>query len=155
MVLLGDSIRYTNVISKRYRYHYRDMNEVMESFINDVVKANGTVKGPLFYAIHNVPLDEMLNAEFFMPVYEDRVDLQDDMKFHSYFNIEGMVTYCVFDQFETSTEAAYGILMQYMETSGLRQTTPIFHVVSGDQSQPYIFIKIGIVPEEKEEPVWR
>ncbi|MFD0588497.1 DUF5085 family protein [Paenibacillus sp. GCM10027627] len=155
MVLLGDSIRYTNVISKRYRYHYSDTNDVMESFLNDVGDTKATIKGPLFYSINNLPMDEMVNAEFFMPVYENQVETRENMYFHSYYNIEDMITFCIHDQFETATEEAYGALMHYMDQNGLQQVTPIFHIISGDRSLAYVNIKIGIAPEEKEELVWR
>ncbi|WP_138755913.1 DUF5085 family protein [Paenibacillus sinopodophylli] len=155
MVLLGDSIRYTNVISKKYRYHYNEMNAIMESFVTDIIKINATVNGPLFYSINNVPMDEMVEAEFFMPVIENQVDVIEDMHFHSYFNIEDMITYCVYNEVETTTEIAYGYLLEYIKQNHLRQVTPIFHILSGDHSLQYVFIKIGIVPEEKKEPVWR
>jgi len=131
------------------------MNEVMESFINDIIKVNATVKGPMFYSINNVPMDEMVNAEFFMPVQEDKVEIVEDMSFHSYFNIENMITFCLYDQFEKTTEVGYSILLQYIQQNQLRQVTPIFHVFSGDHSLQYVFLKIGVTPEIKEELVWR
>lgn len=155
MILLEDSIRYTNVISKKYRYHYNDMNEIMESFINEIINVNATVKGPMFYSINNVPMDKMVNAELFMPVHEDKVVIKDDMLFHSYYNIENMITFCLYDQFEKTSEIGYSSLLQYMKQNQLRQVTPIFHVFSGDRSLQYLFIKIGVTPEKKEEPVWR
>ncbi|MGF7046817.1 hypothetical protein J2T13_001319 [Paenibacillus sp. DS2015] len=35
--------------------------------------------------------------------------------------------------------------MDYIEHHKLRQVTPIFHIISGDRSLQYVFIKIGIV----------
>jgi len=156
-MLLGDSIRYTNVISKGYYFHYKDMNQIMEQFASEIVEVNATVKGPLFYSINNVPMDEMIYAELFMPVYEDKVELKEDMYYHSYYNIENMITIGIHEQFETTTEVAYATLMHYMETNQLKQITPIFHIMSGDTSMQYVFIKIGVFPiqEEKKELVWK
>lgn len=150
-MLLGDSIRYTNVISKKYRYHYKETSDIMKGFLEDIIATGANIKGPLFYSINNVPMDEMVNAEYFMPVHEDRVPVPEDMLFHSYFNIEDMITYCVYDEFEAKTELAYGILLQHIEHNQLRQTTPIFHVISGDHSQQYVFIKIGVAAETEVE----
>lgn len=155
MVLLGDSIRYTNVLSKKYSFHHHDMNEVIEGFFDDIVKSTATVKGPFFYSINNVPTDEIVYAEFFMPVEQNDVDVPEGMFFHSYFNIEDMVTFCVYERVEEATEIAYGHLIAYIHQNRLRQVTPIFHVVSGDHSLQYVSIKIGIAPAEKEEPVWK
>ncbi|RJX39128.1 DUF5085 family protein [Paenibacillus pinisoli] len=151
MVLVGDSIRFTNVISKKYYYHFNDMKTVMESFINEIIGVHATVKGPLFYALYNVPLDEMMMAEFFMPVEEDQVELPEDMRYHSYYNIEDMLGVAIHKQFETATEEAYASLIQYMNLNGYTQITPIYHLFSGDNTMQYVHIKIGYAPAEEEQ----
>ena len=144
MINPHDYIRYKNVISRRYQFHYDEMNQVMADFEKDVRKLNVTLNGPLFYSINNVPMDEILLAEFFMPIEEEQIEVMDDMYFHSYFSIEDMVSLSIFDQFETKTEMAYAALFQYIEENDARQVTPIFHTVLGDETFPYMFIKIGI-----------
>jgi hypothetical protein len=144
MVNPNDSIRFTNVISRKYRFHYNDMQKALEDFINDVMKLNVILKGPLFYSINNVPIDELLNVEFFTSVKNDKVSLMEDMSFHSYFSIENMISYCLFSNFESNTEVAYRILIDYMEQNNLKQVTPIFHVLSGNHTMQYAFIKIGV-----------
>jgi hypothetical protein len=150
MVNVNDSIRYKNVIARKYRFHYSSMEEVTTEFINDIVKLGATIKGPLFYSINNVPMDEVLNAEFFMPIEEDYIEVMEDMNFHSYFSIEDMIAYCVYTNFEQNTEIAYSILLSYIEQNHLQQVTPIFHILSGDKSLQYIFIKIGVISNVEE-----
>lgn len=144
MVNPNDSIRFTNVVSRKYRFRYKDMEEVMKDFINDLMKQKVTLKGPLFYSINNVPKHKKINAEFFMPIKEDTVTLMEDMSFHSYFSIENMISYCLYSNFETDTELAYRILIDYMKENKLNQVTPIFHVLSGDRTLQYAFIKVGV-----------
>lgn len=85
-----------------------------------------------------------MNVEFFMPVREDYVDTKDIMEFHSYFSIENMISHSIYDKVEQNTELVYRLLLDYIEENELQQVTPIFHVMSGDRSFPYIFIKIGV-----------
>lgn len=153
MVNPKDSIKYTSVISRKYRFYYKDMEQYLSNFMNDVMKLKVTIKGPLFYSLNNVPMDEIMNVEFFMPVDEDYVNVPEDMHFHSYFFIDKMISTCDLADHEASTETAYGELLHYMESHYLRQTTPIYHIVSGDRSLPYLFIKIGFSPQSMEE-IW-
>ncbi|MFA9559948.1 DUF5085 family protein [Evansella sp. AB-rgal1] len=143
-----DSIRYTNVVSRKYQIHYTAMEDVIKDFVTQIVEQEATLKGPLFYSLSNVPMDEILHIELFMPIKEDDIALTDDYYFHSYFSIEDMVSLCLFNDFEAKTEVAYRVLIDYMEENKLKQITPIFHVLSGDEDFPYIYVKIGITLEE-------
>ncbi|AGK55705.1 DUF5085 family protein [Bacillus sp. 1NLA3E] len=149
MINPNDHIRYTNVISRKYRFHYQDMEKVMTDFLNDIVKIKASIKGPMYYSINNVPLDEIINGEVFIPVNQDSLEIMDDMYFHSYFSIENMISLCLSSSnFERDTEIAYKMLIDYMEHNGLTQVTPIFHVLSGDETLHYIYIKIGVFKED-------
>ncbi|NLM35634.1 MAG: DUF5085 family protein [Clostridiales bacterium] len=144
MINNQDSIRYRNVLSRKYRFHYSDMNKAIEDFMEKLSELKATGKGPFFYSLNNVPMDEIMNVEFFMPVREDYVDTKDIMEFHSYFSIENMISHSIYDKVEQNTELVYRLLLDYIEENELQQVTPIFHVMSGDRSFPYIFIKIGV-----------
>jgi len=151
MINPSDSIKFRNVISKRYRFYYKDMEEVMEQFLNDIDRKKATVKGPLFYSLNNVPMDKIMNVEFFMPIEEEKIEIDEDMFFQSYFSIENMVSISMYDNFETNTEIAYRVLLDYIDDNKLKQVTPIFHVISGDRTMQYVFIKMGVTQEKKEE----
>lgn len=144
MINPHDSIKLTNVVSRKYHFHYKDMELSIADFINDLVKLGVTIKGPLVYSLHNVPMDEMMNVEFYMPIEEDHVQIPDNMSFQSYFLIDNMISTVDLVNEEASTEAAYAKLINYIEENHLQQATPIFHVVSGDQTLQYVFIKIGV-----------
>lgn len=154
MINPKDAIRFTNVVSCKYSFHYSDFNNVMQDFVESIVAHNVNVKGPMFYSINNIPLDEEVNAEFFMPIHEDQISEQDGMNFHSYFSIEDMVSICIYANFEEHTEVAYAALIEYIEQNDLKMVTPIFHVVSGDETLQYIHIKIGVAQKELQE-LWK
>ncbi|MFZ7946300.1 MULTISPECIES: DUF5085 family protein [Bacillaceae] len=145
MINPNDSIRFANVLSRKYRFHYLDMNEALEDFLHDIGSHKGTVRGPLFYSIHNIPSDEVINAEFYMPMEEDWIEPMADMRFHSFYSIENMISLCIAENLEVKTEAAYKLLFEYMKEYSLEQATPIFHVISGDENFQYSFIKIGVI----------
>ncbi|WP_226642930.1 DUF5085 family protein [Mesobacillus subterraneus] len=138
-----DHIRYKNVISRKYRFHYRKMDEVMKDFINDVAQQKASIRGPLFYSINNVPLDEVISGEFFLPIREDSIDLLEDQFFHSYFSIENMASVTIHNRFEKNTQVAYALLLEFLEQNKMEQSTPFFHVISGDETLQYMNVKVG------------
>ncbi|WP_243291286.1 DUF5085 family protein [Bacillus sp. FJAT-47783] len=144
MINPKDSIRYTNVVSKKYRFHYKDIDEIMKQFLNEVVQHEVTIKGPLFYSMNNVPMDEIVNVEFFMPINEDVIEMKKDMYFHSYYAIENMYSIYLYNHFEKDTEIAYSMLLNAIEQSNVNQVTPFFHVISGDETFQYVSIKVGV-----------
>ncbi|XID94304.1 DUF5085 family protein [Paenibacillaceae bacterium WGS1546] len=144
MINSNDAIRYTNVVSKKYRFHYLEMKAVLKDFLEAIVRQRATIKGPLFYSINNVPTDEWIAGEFFMPIMEDEIELADELSFHSYFYIESMISHRLFTRFEALTEVSYRMLLDFIELQNLIQATPIFHVLSGDESLMYVTIKIGV-----------
>ncbi|UFT99209.1 DUF5085 family protein [Radiobacillus kanasensis] len=144
MINPNDSIRYTNVISRKYEFQYQELENVFNDFVQEVIHLGATIKGPLFYSVNNVPMDEVLLSEFFIPIHEDDLVVPEDMRFHSYFSVENMISIYVHNHFETKTEVAYRLLLDYISDNELEQVTPIFHVISGDHSMQYAMIKIGV-----------
>ncbi|CAM3958484.1 DUF5085 family protein [Mesobacillus thioparans] len=143
MINPQDHIRYKNVISRKYRFHYQEMDEVMKDFINDVAQQKASIRGPLFYSINYVPFDEVINGEFFIPIREDFIDLLEDQFFHSYFSIENTASITIHNRFEENTQVAYALLLEFLEQNKKEQVTPFFHVISGDETLQYMHIKVG------------
>ncbi|MCU5727444.1 DUF5085 family protein, partial [Bacillus toyonensis] len=53
MIIEGQSIAYTNVVSKEYYIYYTYMKDSIDDFMLEIEKANLTAKGPLFYTLKN------------------------------------------------------------------------------------------------------
>lgn len=144
MIYSDDAIRYTNVVSAPYRVHYLEQEAVLKQFMTRLSE-RFTLKGPLFYSLNNVPLDGIVHLEYFMPVAEERFDLwgETNWRFHSYYGIQDMLSYCLTGDPEAETLIAYRMLLDHMEQNNMDQTTPFYHVLSGDRSLPYSFVKVG------------
>ncbi|WP_186580196.1 DUF5085 family protein [Aquibacillus kalidii] len=142
MINPNESIRFTNVVARKYEFHYKDFEIAMKDFTEQVAR-NHTIKGPFFYSVNNVPKDEIMLTEFFMPIKEHQVNNLEAVEFHSYFSVEGMISIPLHSDFENNTETAYALLLDYMEKNNYEQVTPFFHIISGDRNFPYVFIKVG------------
>lgn len=145
MINPSDYMRYSNVISRKYYFHYQEFNEKLQHFVETCVQCEASIKGPLFYSINNIPQNKWVAVEFFLPVEEDYIDVKGDMFFHSYFSIEDMISTCLHHNFREETEKAYSMLLHTTEQNNLQQVTPFFHVISGDETLQYTFIKLGVV----------
>ncbi|WP_455717728.1 DUF5085 family protein [Anaerosporobacter sp.] len=143
MIRLMDSIRYQNVVAKNYYFHYSNMIEVLEDFYTMLEENHLHPKGSLFYAMHNIPLDENMETTFFMPIREYEIPDIKNVTFYSYYDIEEMVSTIVYEDPMTHMEEGYGRLVYYMKKNNLKQVTPIYHVIKGDKQFPYVEIKIG------------
>lgn len=150
MINPNDSIRLTNVVSRKYRFYYEDMEEVIKEFLDNIYKKGAVVKGPLFYSLNNIPMDKIMDVELFMPIEQDKFEIDNGVCFHSYFSIENMVSIYICDNFEKNTEIAYAALLNYIAENKLKQVTPIFHVALGDETMRYVAIKIGTIPDSGE-----
>ncbi len=155
MINPHDSIRCMNVLSRMYQFHYLDMSDVMKDFIEDATQL-GTYRGPMFYALHNIPQDEVMLGEFFLPLEEPVADAGDELTFHSYYSIENLLGISILGQFETNTEVAYRLLIDYMTEHNLRQNTPFYHIFNVDDTMQQVSIKVGGTAEQRSiEDVWK
>lgn len=141
-VLFEEELAYQNVVSYRAKFHYSKLAEYLESFLADVVEQGGTLNGLCFYSLNNVPMDEMTDIEFFLPIQEDDFDAVDGMRFHSYFSVSPLARGTVVGDFEANTEYVYALLLASLEKHGLEVNAPFFHVPAEDGS-PYVSVFVG------------
>ena len=145
MINVNDHIRLTNVISKRYYLNYKDFEDAMKDFLNEVNDLGVHIKGFPFYSINRFPeKDETVEMELFISVKESYAEVSEDMRFHSYFSIEDMISITVFNDYEKNTEKAYEELQKFIDENELEQTTPFFNVIGGDDTLQYVALKVGI-----------
>ncbi|WP_062239459.1 DUF5085 family protein [Fictibacillus sp. FJAT-27399] len=148
MIAEDQSIAYTNVVSKEYYFHYSDMENAIEDFIAEIENANLTIKGPLFYALKNIPTDENMYIEMFMPVRESKIPSSDSIMFRSYYYVDDMLMKRFTGNYEKLTEYVYAEMLQYMDEHNLNLASPIYHIFNGDESLQYVDIKISVISEE-------
>ncbi|MGN0144719.1 MAG: DUF5085 family protein [Clostridium sp.] len=146
MINIYDDIRLTNVISKEYYFNYRDFEDVMEDFLDIIGELNVKIKGFPFYSINKFPKkNEYVVMEFYISVTDSYVDVPEDMKFHSYFSIEDMISITVFNDYEKNAKKAYKELKKFAKKNKLKQITPFFNVIGGDDTLQYNILKVGVI----------
>lgn len=124
------------------------MKEAIEDFMSEISKVNLTIKGPMFYALKNIPSDGNMYIELFMPVNEDKIPMSETLQFRSYYYVDEMLMKRYTGDYEKLTEQVYGEMLQYMEDNNLNLASPIYHVFSGDESLQYVEVKIAVFNEE-------
>lgn len=141
-VVFDEQLAYQNVVSRRAKFHYSELATHMQTFVSDVLARGGTVKVPCFYSLNNVPMDEMTDIEFFLPIVQDTFDPGENMRFHSYFEVSPTVHGTVTGDFDTQTEYVYALLLASLEQRGWEVNSPFFHVFPADGSA-YVSVYLG------------
>lgn len=152
MICLHDQIRYTNVLSKQYELPYPQMKEKLEEFLAEVKEYHVHQKGPLFYTINQVQ-EQIVTAEFYVPIKEETVMNKGDMHFHSYFSVEHMMSMRVRGDITRQVPIAYSAILHLMEAMQVSPVTPPFHIMDTVGEEPFLTIKIGYIENERNERV--
>lgn len=147
MIFLNDCIRYERVLSKSYEFYYKELGKNLNSFLTEVKELGAHPNGPVFYTLNNVPRDEQMKVEFFIPVKED-AGTSGTMKFHSYYSVEQMMSTRILNDFEQKTEEAYSAMLQFMQVQDMEQITPPYHIIDRAGEKQFVTIKIGYLRKE-------
>lgn len=147
MIFLKDNIRYERVLSKNYEFYYEEMGKNLSHFSEEIKALGIHPNGPLFYTVNNVPKDERMKGTFFLPVKEE-VHTTGELKFHSYYSVEQMMSMRILNDFEANTQAAYSAMFQLMQASNMQQITPPYHIIDRAAEQQFVTIKIGYLRSE-------
>ena len=127
-VVKVNKIAFQNVVRQRLSFHYSEMEEHLEQFIKGIVEAGYQFKGPFFYSLNNVPLNEVIEIELFMPISNDLFSLK-GYNFSTYFEISNLLKTIIKGDIKTLTETEYAKLIIAMEKNDLEMVTPFYHVV--------------------------
>lgn len=149
MICLKDQIRYENVISKRYEFHYEEFGTYMKQFLTDIKELKLYPNGKIFYCLNHVPIDKIMKVEFFIPIKGEPIELNEGMKYHSYFSVENMLSIRVLGDISSNTEAAYSAIFEFMKAGELEQVTPPFHVIDKVNDMGFITIKVGYMDKRE------
>ena len=127
-VVKVNKIAFQNVVRQRLSFHYSEMEEHLEQFIKGIVEAGYQFKGPFFYSLNNVPLNEVIEIELFMPISNDVFSLK-GYNFSTYFEISNLLKTIIKGDIKTLTETEYAKLIIALEKNNLEMVTPFYHVV--------------------------
>ena len=127
-VVTVNKIAFQNVVRQRLSFHYSEMEEHLEQFIKEIVEAGYQLKGPFFYSLNNIPLNEVIEIELFMPISNDLFSLK-GYNFSTYFEISNLLKTIIKGDLKTLTEIEYAKLIIALEKNNLEMVTPFYHVV--------------------------
>jgi effector-binding domain-containing protein len=152
-VTLQEKLAYQNVVSSRARFHYSEMAEHLDSFASRIAAKGYDPKGPFFYSLNNVPMDEIVDIEMFLPIHQNTFNAEEGLLFHSYFEVSPLLGGIVKGDFENETERVYAQLLATLEANDLGINSPVYHVLQQDVP-PYACVFVGYVdPEEMDDSI--
>lgn len=151
MIIEYETMMYKNVVWHTYEIHYSQLQRALDDFGEKLLQAKLTITGPLFYALNNIPLDEIMLIDIYMPVEQSYVSKDVDLHFQSYFYIDQMLMTRVKSDFEVNTEFAYQELLQYAIDKEYQVISPIFHIMRGDDEMQWVELKAKVYSEQEAE----
>lgn len=140
-VFTVDKISFQNVVSKRAKFYYSEMEENYKNFVSGIINEGYNLKGPFFYSLNNVPTDEMIDIEMFFPIIENIFEVE-DYQFASYFEITPLLKTIIVGDFDNVTEQSYAELLATLEVNNLNIATPFYHVFPKNGSK-YVNLYVG------------
>lgn len=138
-VAFHEKLAFQNVVSCRAKFHFNELAEHIGDFASRIVAKGCDPKGPFFYSLNNVPMDEMVNIEMFLPIHQDRFTAEEGLHFHSYFEVFPLLRGIVKGDFERQTEWVYAQLLATLRADNLELNSPFYHVAQRDGS-PYVLV---------------
>ncbi|QNE37232.1 DUF5085 family protein [Leifsonia shinshuensis] len=141
-VAFGERLAYQNVVSSRETFHFSELAARFEEFASAIAKRGYDPQGPFFYSLNNVPLDEVVDIEMFLPIRQGTFDDEPGLFFHSYFEMSPLLHGVVGGDFENRTEQVYAQLLGILDANGLVINSPFVHVVHRDAS-PSVSVYVG------------
>ncbi|MEW4306159.1 DUF5085 family protein [Rossellomorea marisflavi] len=147
MLFTDHTLTYMNVASKLYRFAPEELEMAFEDFAG-ILENNGyNPTGDLFFCIISNPLeDEIMTAEIFLPIEEDRIDLpeSENVHFRSYFYLKDMVMSRVMENFDEFSQYTFWEIVECIERSNQTQSTPMFVVYKQSPSgKTYVEMSAG------------
>lgn len=150
-VAVDEKLSFQNVVSKRNKFHYSELENYYKAFVTGIVDAGYSLKGPYFYSLNNVPKDEYVDIEMFFPIVEESFEVE-GYQFSSYFEISPLIKTVITGDFDVQTERAYAELLATLEVNELDIATPFYHVYPRSGME-YVELYLGYYErlEEQEE----
>ncbi|BDR59421.1 DUF5085 family protein [Xylocopilactobacillus apicola] len=146
-VVQAYKLGFQNVVSQRFSFHYSKFDEFYRNFLSGILDNGYHLKGPYFYSLNNVPRDQIVDIEMFMPIEENYFQVE-EYQFASYFEITNLLKTIVFGDFDITTEQSYAKLLTTIELNNLDIATPFYHVIPSNGSR-YVSIYLGYFKQEE------
>ncbi len=144
MIVENETIMYKNVVWHSYEIHNSQFEKAVKDFNEKLVEANLTIVGPLFYGLKNIPDEEILAVDIYMPVEQSYIAEGGDLNFQSYFYIDDMIMTRVKGDVEVNTESVFDEFLRYAIDKDYAIVSPIFHIIRGDDETQWVELKAKV-----------
>ena len=146
MITLNHAIAYRNVVSKLYQFYPEDFNEALNDFAAILTENGCTLGDAVFYAFLNDPQAELVTAEIFMTIEETDCRIpEENVRFNSYFLVDGMLMSRITDEFNEQSQQRYWELFSYMKEHNKRQVSPVFvEFKKAGQQRTYVEMSVAV-----------
>ncbi|WP_010532273.1 DUF5085 family protein [Lentibacillus jeotgali] len=146
MIVDNHYIACRYVASKYYSFVPEEIDIAIKDFQSILENHGYHSDGRMFFSILSDPTDEVMNAEIFLPIWEDHFTIQDkeQVNFHSYLLIKPMIMTRVIEDFDEQSQIKYWELIDYLQRNRLKQRTPIFvEFKNSHLGRKYIEMSVG------------
>lgn len=140
------TLQYNNVISTFFEVQPNQISQTFESFLTTIFDAHYSANGPFFYCINSdVSGDGNILLQTFLPVKEDHInELPSDYIYQTYFQVLNMVAVRAFGDSEVVISESFQHLFHYINKIQLKVRTPVFYLVTVDESDIYTDLLVGV-----------
>ncbi|WP_153463050.1 DUF5085 family protein [Sediminibacillus terrae] len=147
MITENHQIAYRNVVSKYYNFVPEEIDIAMKDFDSILERQGLHTNGNMFFSILSNPTEEVMTAEIFLTIEEDKFknDTDEQMFFRSYFSVKPMIMSRILEDFDAASQEKYWELVQYLQQRGFTQKTPVFvEFKNSFKGRNYVEMSIGI-----------
>lgn len=133
-VTAHERLAYQNVVSSRATFHYSELAERFDRFVSRIAAKGCDPTGPFFYSLNNVPMEELVDIEMFLPIQQHTFHAEEGLVFHSYFEVSPLLRGVVKGDLENQTELVYAHLLATAESNDWQINSPFYHLPQRDVS---------------------
>nr|WP_106782998.1 DUF5085 family protein [Lysinibacillus timonensis] len=148
MIAQNHQITYRNVASKYYNFVPEEIELAFADFDQTLENYGFHVTDQLFFAIISDPTSPVMTAEIFRPIEEDNfttMPKSEDIRFRSYFSVNGMLMTRITDQFDEQSQTKYWELVEHIQKNEIVQSSPVFVEFKRSHSGvAYVEMSVGV-----------
>jgi hypothetical protein len=148
MIAQDYRIAYRNVASKLYQFIPEEIELAINDFDKILSECGYHMDGRMFFSILSDPTEEVMIAEIFLPIEENRFKRRpdDEVHFHSYFFVDHMVMTRITEDFNEQSQVKFWELIDYLKKHDMTQRTPVFvEYKSSHSGKIYVEMSVGAV----------
>jgi len=148
MCTLNDFMRYAHVFSKTYQIPKDKIDLALKDFFEQVMSVSARIASLPFFTMHELP-EEWVLIKIHISMKNPPTHIPEGLHYDSYFYIDQMASLAICnDDIQKQSAESYDKLLMFLEQNNLAACTPIFCIMSGDDTLKYTFFKVGYTEKQ-------